>query len=472
MTSVEIRYPPLAPHRGPGFWTNIHNLWTGRRRLFRQDSSNQWRYDFEQTYRNRAPSSAAIAGAATDPTARSVPFARLLSQHSVDGFRFLILGDTGEGDHSQYGLLPLIRALKPDFMIINGDVAYPAGDREDFDIGFFTPYRGLGIPIWAVPGNHEYYSNGHGAEFYELFCTTLHAARWSGAGLRLVPQPGTYWELKEPGGACPLIVIGIDSGQEGNLDGRGHEGDWFNPFQPRPQIDWSDPRQHEWLDWRLTLADREKARVIALFHIPALVNGESEGKIGLVRVHQILASHPSVRLVVSAHIHNYQQYAPDVFRRYLVDRTGVALPAETHYVVCGNGGAGLSATKADPGRYPAFRFPDKEQWKEYSTVASRLMARLRLNRTVVEGVVRLFDKAAGLDPDEPVFLSMVLVEVKGREVTATPVCLKDLNELVNDPTIPQPIDPPGTVLEVANPGHRLSDEAAGRCLMPKLVIQV
>jgi 3',5'-cyclic AMP phosphodiesterase CpdA len=469
MSPVTIAYPPLLRGRGPGFWLNPHNLWAGRRRLFRQDNSNEWRYDFEQTYRTLVAPAAAIVGAATDPTARSCPFSALVGSKSTTAFRFLVLGDTGEGDHSQMGLLPLIRALNPDFMIINGDVAYPAGNLEDFDAGFFAPYHNLDIPIWAVPGNHEYYSDGHGAEFYEIFCTTLHAQRWSGAGLRLVPQPGTYWELRERG--CPLVVIGIDSGQEGNLDGQGTRGQTFNPFEVQTPVDWSDRRQLQWLEWRLTLADRDNASVIVLFHIPSLVDGKRSSAIGLTRVHRLIASHSSVRLVISAHIHNYQQYSPLTFRQFLTATTGVALPPTINYIVCGNGGAGLSATGQNPGQYPAaYRFPDASQWKAYATWADKAMAKLHLNRTVVEGLVNLIDKAAGEDPDAPAYLSAVIVDVDSSGITATPVCLQNLEALINNPAIHPAIDPDVSVLEVANPLHKLSPAAVATCLRPPLVL--
>jgi len=100
---------------------------------------------------------------------RSAPFSTLVGSPLPASFRFLILGDTGEGDYSQYGTLPMIRAMRPSFVLINGDVAYPAGRNEDFERGFFTPYRGLNVPIWATPGNHEYYSTLKGAEFFGLF---------------------------------------------------------------------------------------------------------------------------------------------------------------------------------------------------------------------------------------------------------------------------------------------------------------
>src|SRR5829696_4898866 len=158
--ATEFIFPKLSGLRGPGFWLNPIN-WVASRKKFRRDHTVEWR----QRYEHDSP-------AAPD---RVTDFTELTGQqHLSEGFSFIILGDTGEGDKSQYALLPLIRALKPDFMVINGDLAYPAGSEDDFLEGFFQPYQNLGIPIWAVPGNHEYYSPQNGREFFDLFCTAKH----------------------------------------------------------------------------------------------------------------------------------------------------------------------------------------------------------------------------------------------------------------------------------------------------------
>ena len=161
-------------------------------------------------------------------------------------------------------------------MIINGDVAYPAGNVNDYLVGFFQPYRGLGIPIWAVPGNHEYYSEGHGGEFFDVFCSSVAAAQWEEHGLILKPQPGSYWELSEAG--LPLVVLGVDSGQAAALDG----SKGFLGIGKRK----ADGAQHDWLEWRLSRADQQGAAVVVLFHIPKFVDGKVNGN-GLGSLHAI-----------------------------------------------------------------------------------------------------------------------------------------------------------------------------------------
>ncbi len=160
---VDIRYPV---RRSVGYWLRPKNLIASRNSFMRVDYSNEWKYQFGDP----------------NPPNRSVPLSHLLKPETnhKEGFRFIILGDTGEGDRSQYGLLPLIRKFNPDFLVINGDIAYPAGrigmnpGEDDFIAGFFKPYSNFNCSIWATPGNHEYYSPNNGRDFYDVFCTRKH----------------------------------------------------------------------------------------------------------------------------------------------------------------------------------------------------------------------------------------------------------------------------------------------------------
>jgi 3',5'-cyclic AMP phosphodiesterase CpdA len=498
---VKIEFPKFSQFRGPLYWLRDHNLWAGRRRL-RADDSNNWRYNFEREYRNRAPALSAYpappgtspavgatgtAGAQVDPGARVTFLETLLgtSGNLGAGVRFLILGDTGEGDRSQYGLLPVIRAIEPDFIIINGDIAYPAGEMKDFDEGFFEPYRDLQVPVWAVPGNHEYYSDDHGATFYEIFCTRLHEDRWQRFGLRSIPQPGTYWELRDSRrGPGRLVILGVDSGQEGNLDGRISTPRTFGALFDKSVVQAAgDRRQYDWLENRLDAADSEGARAIICFHIPSLVDGQHKDDIGLVRLHQMIAMHPSVRLVVTAHVHSYQQYSPATFGKYLAGAIGRSTTNPPHYIVCGNGGAGLSKTDFKDRDYPTSnRFPDQTQWGQFVKDAKLKLSRFTAREGVLGYLAKIFDKGLGSDADEPRYLSMVLVEtgptagsgVNPRpvgtgpqplpgEIRVTPVWVTDLEALVNGaaPTFV----PGGPVLRVDDPKHRLSPASLESCLM-------
>jgi hypothetical protein len=330
-------------------------------------------------------------------------------------------------------------------MIINGDIAYPAGrikegdgNKDDYLAGFFEPYRDLDIPIWSVPGNHEYYACGQGREYYETFCSRKFASRWSKYGLRLVPQPGTYWELKESNPNLKLSVIGIDTGKKGNLDG--------DPGTRR-RLARPDNKQHTWLERRLAKADAEGRKVIVLFHIPALSRKKNNKDIHLKKLHQIIASHKSVRLVVCGHDHNYQGYLPGVFSKYLDDYAG-RRPSSDHsidYIVTGGGGAYLTSTDFKRSfweklfrkkQYTAdILFPTPDQWKSYARIGRKVLDSMGMSKSFVSRIVGITEKDSLSDMDAAQYLNLLLVEVlKGNSpnefsVVVSPVFMDNLKNL-------------------------------------------
>src|SRR5205823_3018870 len=81
-----------------------------------------------------------------------------------DDVSFLVLGDTGEGDASQYAVVPSLvsQADGIDFAFICSDLIYPTGDMGDFRERFYRPYRQLEAPIFGIPGNHDWYDGLQG----------------------------------------------------------------------------------------------------------------------------------------------------------------------------------------------------------------------------------------------------------------------------------------------------------------------
>ncbi len=432
---MKVRFPEFARDRGLGYWFRPANLWAARRQRILTDHSTKWREQFPrelipEDYRD-------INGEGS----RSTPFDRLLPPDRPAGsdFRFLILGDTGEGDFSQYGLNPLIRSLEPDFMIINGDVAYPAGrcgrdrNHDDYLAGMFEPYRGMKIPIWAVPGNHEYYGKGKGREFFDIFCTRTYQRRWEENDLRLVPQPGTYWELRDPDRRNDLVVIGVDTGRNANLDG--HHS-WWQFWKRREK---RDDQQMNWLRERLTVAQRQGHRVIIMFHIPALANREHKKATHLKQLHCIAAEFPCVRMITGGHEHNYQYYAADTFGRYLQEKHGCRpLGKEApKYIVCGGGGAYLTSTAFSKNDYGCEDlFPSRDTWLEKAGRYRRIVKASGLEKTMVGRLVKLINKSPETDADRSELLSFLMVDVKREQqqsrIKVTPVWMKAMSRLYPD----------------------------------------
>ena len=81
-------------------------------------------------------------------------------------FSFIVIGDTGEGDPSQMSLRDqLIAANKRDrvkFLVLSSDVIYPDGKMKDYETNFYLPFHGFEKPIYAIPGNHDWFDANEG----------------------------------------------------------------------------------------------------------------------------------------------------------------------------------------------------------------------------------------------------------------------------------------------------------------------
>jgi hypothetical protein len=227
-------------------------------------------------------------------------------------------------------------------MIIASDVIYPVGSVNDYPAKFFRPYQKYPGPIYAVPGNHDWYDGLGG--FMRVFCdaTGQPAPRWTGsfgllahrlwrrpevadedalaAGrqLRSAPgqqaaQPGPYWAIDMP----TLRIIGIDTGIEGDIDS--DQGEWLR----RVSV---DPRPKLLITGKPLIVDNERH--------PGMIRGSRPP---YTTVDDIVTdpAHNYVA-VIGGDIHNYQRYPIQVGDRQI------------EYIVSGGGGAFMAATHVIP----------------------------------------------------------------------------------------------------------------------------
>nr|WP_268246036.1 metallophosphoesterase [Nonomuraea spiralis] len=247
-------------------------------------------------------------------------------------FNFLILGDTGEGDASQYAVVPGMLKTGQDtsFAVIASDVIYPTGSGNEYGDKFFRPYKDYEAPIYAIPGNHDWYDGLGG--FMRVFCDapplkpkpdrglrgllwrkpeTIDEARLAearelrGRPAQQAAQPASYWAIESD----RLLIVGVDTGIKNVLD----------------------KRQTAWLR-RVSLDPRPKILVTGKpiytgnVHKPSLL--EEGGTIDdIVRdpAHRYVAA-------IGGDVHNYQRYPVKVGDRVI------------QYIVTGGGGAFMHAT--------------------------------------------------------------------------------------------------------------------------------
>src|SRR3954451_10355851 len=260
---------------------------------------------------------------------------------------FLVVGDPGEGDDSQYAVVPglLSQAGGIDFAVICSDLIYPTGDIGDYGERFYFPYRNLKVPIFGVPGNHDWYDGLHG--FMHHLCgidepdqhldfgggvkAWLAERLWRnapGVTARMLedmkrhraherqvlqpPQPGPYIAID----AGPLRLVTVDTGIRGQIDAE--QAAWLR------RVSYGDPRPKILLTGKPIYVDNE--------HHPGPIDGDPG------TVDDVVAD-PRANYVaaIGGDIHNYQRYP-------------VRLPdgRTLQYVVSGGGGAFMHATHQIP----------------------------------------------------------------------------------------------------------------------------
>jgi hypothetical protein len=274
-----------------------------------------------------------------------------------DEVSFLIVGDPGEQDASQYATVaPLLAAGgDTDFMVIASDVIYPAGDINDYLDGFYLPYRDYGAPIYALPGNHDWYDGLNGFMFH--FCgveplapVTYRAGgyTWRERLARLLwrnpsppdlaelvrerdkrsasddpwrpPQPASYYTIDTP----RLRIVCIDTGITGVLDRE--QGDWLR------RVSRDDPRDKVLITGKPIYVDGEYHPGKIDWGVPK--DATPDAAAGEADTIDAIVRDPDHRYVaaIGGDVHNYQHYPVEVDGRRI------------DYVVSGGGGAYLSAT--------------------------------------------------------------------------------------------------------------------------------
>ncbi|GAA4823516.1 metallophosphoesterase family protein [Streptomyces ziwulingensis] len=284
--------------------------------------------------RSRWVAQRAAAGAAAD---------KVIRRDDPDRFSFLVIGDTGEGDDPQYAVVPgLLRAgADTRFAVLASDVIYPVGSADDYGTKFFRPYQDYPAPVYAIPGNHDWYEDLGG--FMRVFCgdapplppepaprllsrARLRALLWhrprpddgrhltEARALRSAPgqraeQPGPYWAID----AGPVRIVGIDTGLLGTLDAE--QGAWLREVSRgrRPKI----------------LVTGSPLYVDGEHHPCPIEGGGTVDEIVRDPEHHYVAA-------IGGDIHNYQRYPVRVGERTI------------QYVVAGGGGAFMHATHTIP----------------------------------------------------------------------------------------------------------------------------
>jgi hypothetical protein len=142
-----------------------------------------------------------IAAVRAEYQGKEIPHDRLflVEPEGVTGgadFSFLVLGDTGEGGAAQHSLRDqyLFLGQRPEvkFLVISSDVIYPEGAMQDYEPNFYLPFKGFTKPIYAIPGNHDWY------DALEAFAANFLEADAARAAMRARVEADNRWSTTTP----------------------------------------------------------------------------------------------------------------------------------------------------------------------------------------------------------------------------------------------------------------------------------
>ena len=332
------RFRAFIPDKPPLSWLQPRMLWEARNDTVARVAGDPVN-DLRRAWMRAAWTAADGAGA---------PEPRLIDRTGEADVSFMVLGDPGEGDASQWATIPPLEATwdGTDFMVVMSDVIYPAGNVNEYADKFYRPYRDYSAPIYGIPGNHDWYAELRGFMYHMCGLDEMGAPEftfnrgqpsWKRAVHRLLwrrpESPGPeeasvraswrslpsqrsgqrtpYWTIETD----PVRIVGIDTGILGGLD----------------------REQGEWL--REVSRDPSRAKIL-LTGKPLYVDGKyNPGPIeGGGTVDEIVRDPDSGYLAaIGGDIHNYQRYPVKL-------DDGRTL----QYVVAGGGGAFMHPTHDIP----------------------------------------------------------------------------------------------------------------------------
>jgi 3',5'-cyclic AMP phosphodiesterase CpdA len=281
----------------------------------------------------------------------------------TEPFSFVVIGDTGEGDASQQVLRDsLLRAASIDavrFVVISSDVVYPTGAMKDYESRFWLPFKGVNKPVYAIPGNHDWYDalEGFVATFFDRDSARLAMKARIAAdggvssttderiedliqradflrrqyGVPTGTQNASFFQLQ----TSSFALIAVDTGVLRGVD-------------------------NEQLTWlRAALGASRGKMVMAVLGHPFYAGGHdvAHDDEEFMAVRDLLRAH-DVRIVMAGDTHDLEYYQETV--------NGASGPATVHHWVNGGGGAYLSfgTSLAWPAK------PDVGTWAYYPNQAS------------------------------------------------------------------------------------------------------
>ncbi|HET9706604.1 MAG TPA: DUF308 domain-containing protein [Vicinamibacterales bacterium] len=265
----------------------------------------------------------------------------------ADDFSFLVIGDPGEGDPSQHALrdqvLLAARRETVKFVVIASDVVYPTGAMKDYEANFYLPLKGVEKPVYAIPGNHDWFNalDGFAANLMHPDSARAAIDARVESDLSLSSTTDERIESLIAQAARLRALYRVQTALQHAPFFELHAGDFSLIAVDTGILKGVDARQMAWVEAALNRAG--SAFTMAILGHPYLAAGlEQEGDASFARLRELLRSR-NVPVVMAGDTHDFEYYR---------EARG---SSSVHHFVNGGGGAYLSiGTALDWPTTPAF----------------------------------------------------------------------------------------------------------------------
>ncbi len=319
-------------------------------------------------------------------------------------YTFAVFGDCGNGSEAQARVAALTVGLKPDFLLVTGDIVYSDGRVGEYRTNFFPQYGTdpgdrtndpkLGSPLLStiltvgVPGNHDI---AH-ADLDNIPDGLAYFAYWN------QPLNGPIADPKDPSATpakgSPARLAAFREAAGANFPRMSNFSfDYGNAhwtcLDANANVDWTDSKLRRWVADDLR-ANRGKTWRFVSFHQPGFHSSLKHQSEKQMRLMADVFEDGGVDVVFSGHVHNYQRSLPiqvgakrgaskaelakddwPVDRAF--DGATARRPKGVVYIVDGAGGAGL---------YDPQLADESGRWKPYQ---AKYVADFSLSLVTVSG---------------------------------------------------------------------------------------
>ena len=198
----------------------------------------------------------------------------------------------------------LAKQLKPDALLLLGDLQYETGSAADFQAYYEPTFGELKSITYPVPGNHEYFTEG-AAPYFDYFNGVGADSGRAGARGR------GYYSFNL--GAWHIVALNTNCPQIGGCSARSAQATWL----------------------RADLEANKAKCTLAFMHSARFSSGE-HGNDELLRDMWRIMYEAGVDVVLSAHDHTYERFGRQDWLGRTDDKRGI------RSFVVGTGGKGLA----------------------------------------------------------------------------------------------------------------------------------